>query len=185
MTETREILAAAMEKHGLEIRSVFVPWSASRNKGEKDPSLNWKVTLRRRGRMAQTERECNGFDILTADYMAGCGHCPSYVPSFRPVSIDQRDAIRHECETGRQFVVGGYKGKPIRPDACDVLHSLLMDAEAIDCATFEEWADNFGYDADSRSAEATYRACLEIGLKLRAGLGDAALAELRDAARDY
>lgn len=64
-------------------------------------------------------------------------------------------------------------------------NSLVSDADVLDCSTFEEWADNLGYDKDSRKAEATYRECLALALKLRNGLGEAALAELREAAQDY
>ena len=49
----------------------------------------------------------------------------------------------------------------------------------------EGWAADLGYDTDSRSAEQTYRACLEIGLKMRNGLGDAQLRALRGIYQDY
>ena len=42
-----------------------------------------------------------------------------------------------------------------------------------------------GYDPDSRKAEGIYRACLELALKLRNGLGEKLLAELREAVADY
>jgi hypothetical protein len=60
-----------------------------------------------------------------------------------------------------------------------------MDADAIDHATFADWASDFGYETDSRQAERIYKQCLEIGLKLRAMLGDSTLSELREAAQDY
>jgi hypothetical protein len=75
--------------------------------------------------------------------------------------------------------------KAIMPDACDVLHSLLMDSEVLDSNSFESWASDFGYDPDSRKAESIYRACLEIGLKVRNGLGESIVAELRAAFQDY
>jgi hypothetical protein len=67
----------------------------------------------------------------------------------------------------------------------DVLASLVMDSSAIDYSTYEEWAGDCGHDPDSRKGEAIYRACLEIALKLRNGLGEAGLAALREAAQDY
>ena len=60
-----------------------------------------------------------------------------------------------------------------------------MDADVLDYPTFEEWADTFGYDCDSRSAEKTYRDCLEIALKMRAIFGEADLTKLRDTFQDY
>lgn len=52
---------------GLTVESRFVPFSQSRNNGEKNFSLNWIVTVKRNGR-----------DVLSTDYMAGMGHCPGY-----------------------------------------------------------------------------------------------------------
>lgn len=45
------------------------------------------------------------------------------------------------------------------PRITDVLENLFSDSEAGDYDSFEEWADALGYDADSRKAEATYKAC--------------------------
>lgn len=73
----------------------------------------------------------------------------------------------------------------IMPDSLDVIYSLLRDGDAIDSPTYESWAEGNGYDTDSRKGESIYRACLEIGLKLRAALGEAGLEKLRTAFQDY
>ena len=102
-----------------------------------------------------------------------------------------------ECESGFPMAIDQWgrgpenvfkpipKSAPIMPDAIDVLYSLTMDSSVLEYATFEDWASEYGYDADSRSAESTYRACLEIALKLRAAIGDAGLETLRNAFQDY
>ena len=79
------------------------------------------------------------------------------------------------------------KNKPveIKPEPRDVIHCLLSDGEAIDHAKYEDWADNFGYDRDSRKGEAIYRHCLELGLQLRSSLGDDNLRKLREAFEGY
>lgn len=61
------------------------------------------------------------------------------------------------------------------PTAADVLYSLLSDASGIDNAagSFEDWAGEYGYDTDSRKAEAAYQATLAQTQRLRALLGDA------------
>lgn len=183
MNATKESIEAVAAELGLTLRSEFVPWSKSRNAGEKSPSLNWKITLRKDGR-----------DILTTDYMAGVGHCPSYQASVKDLgnkdSVMRDGYIRRECETGHRAmpIVGSASrsmGMPINPNFADVLHSLASDADAIDAGGFEEWAENLGYDTDSRKAEATYRACLDIALKLRNALGEQGLATLREAVQDY
>ena len=208
---------AALESLKLTVDAAFVPFSQSRNKAEKLPSLNWRVTVKR-----------DGHDVLTTDYSAGMAHCPGYagktVPStFQPHSYKNasgkpypgtasmyrsakpheilsqyRDAIcAAECESGFPMEIdpwgrgteNTFKRKPkapaIAPDPVDVLYSLTLDSGVLDYGTFEDWAAEFGYDTDSRSAEAAYRACLEIALKLRAAIGDAGLETLKTAFEDY
>ncbi len=144
----KEEIQAFMAENKVTIESEFVPWSQSRNKGEKHRSLNWRIRLLHAGRT-----------ILETDYSAGVAHCPSYRQGRRTVDI--------------------------APDACDVIASLSMNSRVLDCSSFEEWAGEFGYDVDSRKAESIYRACLEIALKLRNGLGEEGLRALQNATQDY
>lgn len=158
-----------LKKHGLTVESVFVPFSQSRNKDEKNPSLNWKVTLLHKGRK-----------IVTTDYMAGCGHAPSYSqPGYN--TLDGRKGVNYECEHGKEFA--GSK-RLIKPDSRDVIWSLLMDSDVLNYGDFESWAGDFGYDPDSRKAERTYNDCMRIALKVRA-IGESVIEELRDAYQDY
>ena len=183
----QETLQRAAARLNLTVKAQFVPFSVSRSKDQKDKNLNWRVTLQRDGR-----------DIITTDYSAGQGHCPAYKlrktqkdPSW-PRRFDQvqRDAIAGECETGRVHVIGmsGYiipKPKAIIPNECNVIHSLVNDSDVLNYSCFEEWAENFGYDSDSRRAESIYQDCLAIALQLRNGLGERAFAELQAACQDY
>lgn len=179
--DARDKIIAATEALGLTVRAEFVPWSASRNRSEREPSLNWKITLVRDGR-----------DVLTTDYGAGSGHCPSYKSGGD--SAVQRKLIAFECERGFAAVWGdnvsrpvfaGISRKPILPDTCSVIASLIVDADALDHAGFEGWASTHGEDPDGRAAERTYRACLEIALKLRSAVGDDGMRKLSEACRDF
>jgi hypothetical protein len=59
------------------------------------------------------------------------------------------------------------------PTAHDVMQSLLSDASGIENARdFEDWADEYGYDTDSRAAEKSYQATVAEVAKLRKFLGD-------------
>ena len=170
MTTTAESIEDFARSIGLTMQFTFVPWLHSRNGGEKQPSLNWKITLLHKG---QT--------ILVTDYSAGMANCPSYKPhkgaASRPVAVDL------ECKYG---TVGGRSdGKAIVPQFADVLHSLVLDADVADYGTFEEWADSLGYDTDSRKAEAIYRACLDTYLALKNGIGMENFLKLREAVQDY
>ena len=44
------------------------------------------------------------------------------------------------------------------PTVEDVLDCLASEASGIDYGTFEDWAEELGYDTDSRRAERTYKA---------------------------
>lgn len=202
MTDQPEMTAAEkirawMEAHGVSVESTFVPYSKSRNAkgggmgGDKPwPSLNWSVRiLAPKGRM-----------ILETSYSAGSAHAPAYKASAEKIKraamfygrsdqVTRADMIAWELENGKAVAsVGGgqFSGRePITPDPVAVLASLAMDSSVLDAGGFEAWAAEFDYDPDSRKAEAIYRACLEIALKLRAGLGEAGLSALREVCQDY
>lgn len=163
-----------LERMGVALAATFVPFSQSRNKAETDPSLNWRVTLKREGR-----------DVLTTDYMQGAGHCPAYTdPTIFPGPERKRDQyttakrIREECETGRHS--NGRRLPLDPPDVVDVLHSLLLDASAIDAGGFAEWCAEYDYSTDSISAKASYDACIDVAIKLRGAFGDKTLRELNE-----
>lgn len=60
------------------------------------------------------------------------------------------------------------------PSLSDVLECLASDAATVENAQdFEDWANELGYDTDSRKAEASYEACLEQSDNLKELLGDA------------
>lgn len=73
-----------------------------------------------------------------------------------------------------------------RPSLPDVLYSLLSEGSAFfDAASFEEWAEDYGFDTDSRKAERMFRECQETGRKLSRAINAAEITELRDAFADY
>ena len=173
---------ALIQSLGLEYKAAFVPFSHSRNKAEKHPSLNWVITL------------AKGRQTLQTDYMQGCAHVPEY--SQRERTCDTRwysDYIVKVCEQGiylsrvtYERAQGTWKGQPVpAPKITDVLYSLCMDSDVLEAGSFEQWAGDLGYDTDSRKAESIYRACLDNALKLRMMIGDANLSKLRELFQDY
>lgn len=172
---------ALIQKLGLEYSAEFIPFSKSRNAKEKRPSLNWKVTIKRGNRS------------LTTDYMQGYGHIPVIRLAKGNTSVTKDRYVRLVCEMGRyseqevSFEDLSFKTKTLlpKPELQDVLYSLVMDANALDYPNFEQWASDYGYEEDSRSAEKIYRACLSTGLELRALIGNDALEKLRDLYQDY
>ena len=75
------------------------------------------------------------------------------------------------------FSQGSAHKKP--PTLAEVLDCLASDASGVDNAqSFEDWANEYGYDTDSRKAEATYRACEKQAQELKALLGQDAYNQL-------
>lgn len=173
----QEELEQFIAEMGLTMTTEFVPWSKSKRKDEKEPSLNWKVTILR-----------NGKELLTINYTAGMGHCPHYKKRREFIfkkTIYNMDIITRECETGREAIGLSNLGPKIEPKLTDVLYCLANDASVLDYKSFEDWAESYGYDPDSRIAEKIYNECLKTGLALRNGLGENNLQALQEAAQDY
>jgi hypothetical protein len=103
------------------------------------------------------------------DYYTGSGHRkppPMHQrprPPYRPGTIAHADYVK--------------TFKAVAPQAADVLYSLLLDSSAVG-QSFESWASDFGYDTDSRAAEATYRACQQNADKLSRVIDATTRAEL-------
>ncbi len=197
----RETVESVAKELAITMTSSFVPWSQSRNKNEKTPSLNWVVRLHKGNLPKERCLACRGMvfvngveclhippPFIETDYMAGMAHCPSYKIKDR---YEQQQMVARECETGRacrfmaNMAVTSPSRRDIVPELASVLSCLCSDSDAIDYATFEEWAQSMGADPDSRKAEATYRACLETALKMRSGLGDEGFRRLREACQGY
>lgn len=58
----------------------------------------------------------------------------------------------------QKVVKDGYR-EPLGPRPAEVLAAVCGDALEASETTFEDWAGNFGYDSDSRKAEAIYNTC--------------------------
>lgn len=172
-----DTVSQTLQDMGLTIESKFIPFSQSRNKAEKYPSLNWLVTLKYKGK-----------EVITTDYMAGCAHCPSY---NQKNDYNTRQALAVECESGYTarptWSEGNFypdKKKPIFPKIEDVVYSLVMDSDVIEY-DFPDWCSNFGYEEDSRKAESIYKQCQDIALKMIRSLGTDNLNTLREVYQDY
>lgn len=157
----------------IDYKAEFVPQSQSRNAG-KEPCLNWRVTV----------------GPITTDYMQGIAHLAHYNHAHSRLAV-YNDAIREACETGRSKIRASKSASEAcrsfektipAPELVDVLYSLVMDSDAIEYGCFEDWAECFGYDVDSREAEKVYRQCVEIALKLRQAVD---LNAAREAFDDY
>jgi hypothetical protein len=92
------------------------------------------------------------------------------------VTLTRTDSEGRRHHLSTQFFTGyGLRERmPDGPSAEDVLESMLLDASGYENAQgFADWCSEYGYDSDSRKAEAVYRATGKQTEKLRKFLGDA------------
>lgn len=169
----RETLESRMNELGITADIQFVP--RSKSKEPKAEWINWLAKFFIKGR-----------PMIESEYRQGIGHIVGFKhdTQSRIKSIAWAETLDLILETGkiRAWEHTGYRWSLKTPSAVDVFACLLSDSDAIDHADYEEWAGNLGYDPDSRSGEAIYRACLKIGLTIRSALGEPAFSELRELA---
>jgi hypothetical protein len=134
-----------IKDYDIKILSDYIPMD-----GQEEPRLKWKVRLYRLNE-----------SVMELEYTAGMAHAPSYPAAC---AVD-------ECRTGLRAGSTDFKKHYILPVASDVIRSVMLDSSAMDYGCFEDWARNYGYDTDSRAAEAIYRLCLQRAVRLRANLG--------------
>jgi hypothetical protein len=136
----------------------------------------WAVTILRDGQAYQTE------------YSAGAGHryypkrCRIVPLKYRgkPVPFGHLDARSvHDIERNKQ-------SKPTQPNLADVLYCIVSDAQDVAFGeTFEEFAESFGYDTDSRSAEKCFNGCRDSYFAMIRLFGQRGFEELCELFQDY
>jgi hypothetical protein len=173
--------------NNLTMTSIFVPFSASRSRLERHKSLNFIVTL------------SSNTGSISTDYMKGNGHLEMTIsPTYRDhVSIKNLDLLRAKnecCETGKyhngfsgNIEIKRVSGKAVKfptPTIDEVLYSLNNDSDVANYS-FEEWAENYGYDSDSISANNIYLACQKTAKEFRKMLSSRQRAELTELLQEY
>lgn len=175
-------IEAYLNSIGLQHNIVFIPQSRSRNAG-KEPCINWSVCL---------WKSNNDKNKMLTDYQQGVGHLPKW---NSPVKNEYDTKLKYSCmlraiETGKVHRIVNDTPVPTNtkltpPSVVDVIYSLIMDSDVLDYAGFELWANNLGFDTDSRKAETIYNICINNTLKLKSILGQEALDKLKDLYQDY
>jgi len=94
-----------------------------------------------------------------------------------PHMPDWNDANHYKCKLtmGRKQMTVYFSqsyGVSHEPEVVDVLNCLADDSAGVSNArSFEEWAEEYGYDTDSRKAEKTYNVCVKQAARLLSFLG--------------
>ena len=154
VSESYAELERVAERHGLTLTFEFVPQHFPEGTKACDMSMKWIVNVL-----------CNGKHVLTTDYTQGSYFCPSRPKGLGNLTVADVENIRRDCATQPR------SGQPVDP--LDALWGIARDCQSVEQARgFEDWANEFGYDTDSRKAEAIYRTCVDQWKALRHYIGD-------------
>lgn len=177
---------ALIEELGLSMVATFVPFSESRhakpNPTFHDLQINWRISWG-----INLPTWLHKLPYLTTDYSQGLAHVPGYQYGLRD-SLYNFGRMYAAVQENIHFYPDSrpFRTKRIPPPKIeDVLYCLLADSDAIEYRDFADWANNYGYDLDSRKAEAIYQSCLTTGLSLRAVIGNRNLQRLHNAFQNF
>ena len=172
------------------LRDIGVDWStveAEYHDPPKDDPEYWVTPLRAivrdNAKRAQKESRAETMAQFTARHRITLS---SERVSLNPHMADVIDGSHWRCRIRydrRSMTVYFSQGSAHTkdPTVVDVLSCLAGDAQAYDNAeSFEDWADEFGLDVDSRRAEKTYRVIEKQNEGLRRVLADVYSAALHD-----
>jgi hypothetical protein len=171
------------EQAGLSLSVIAGPTGALR---EDWPCISYRVAI----------HDSRRREVWSGDYHLGTGHVK--FRGKRPVNLSLTEASiaehlalgktirpeyrKEQAETAAKFA----KVQGVTPKLNDVAHSILSDGAAFfDGQRFEDWAADFGYDPDSRKAEAVFKACDDTGRQLARAFSRDTLDGLREWASNY
>lgn len=157
MQTQKEQIKPTLESFNLSCR--IFPAGVKAMNDDGNPMCAWVVTFTN-----TTTNRSESFDYFTG---YGCGPLPTdkwlnEMKNIRPGTKDRlidktiMPRIAHEWAEKMKWA----------PDPIEILWAIARDGDA-NQESFDDWAANFGYDADSRKAEKIYNACRENFFKLR------------------
>jgi hypothetical protein len=156
MSESYAELEKVAGELGLTLIFEFQPQVFPDGTGIGDMGMKWKVTVMHLGK-----------GLVATTYTQGVAHCPSY-PKGHRLTVADYENIRRDCATARLPYGSGNPKEPL-----DALWSIARDCQSVmQNGSFEEWAREFGYDEDSRKAEAIYNECVKHYLAIKRSIGD-------------
>lgn len=143
----------------------------TRDKWECD---QWNITLYRTGK-----KEC-----FNTQFYTGIGHrvlSPMGETYKRRIKQDYKNSVNlaHQLKQNEKE-----NAKPQIPHVASILHSLTLDASANDYS-FNDWCNDYGYDADSIKALGIYQACCNTAKELQKLFNRSELSALSELLQDY
>jgi len=155
-TQKLQEIETIADEYGIKVQSVFVPQEFTEETPLLDMSRKWEIEI------------TGGRRKISTEFTQGVGHCPSYK---QRLTVHDKQQLVRECA---QLVPADRE--TAENVALEALWSVCQDCLGVMQAhDFEDWAGEYGYDTDSRKAEAIYRKCLETYMAMRGSFGDEAI----------
>jgi hypothetical protein len=135
---------------------------------------------------------------FSTEYRLGVGHVKWTGPAclygftqteeniFHALSVKPHATIKdqyHAAHAGAAAKVA--RRQKVAPKPFEVLAACCRDGLDAHGQSFEDYADNYGMDRDSRKGEATYRQCREIYFKVERLIGADNLRKLAELANQF
>lgn len=153
MSEAYNELETIANELGLVCVFTFKPGDFADDAPVNTLTRNWTVKVER-----------NGKEIISFPYFEGYAFCEAYPKKFGNLTVADANAIRRECQLGPRAK------EPRQP--LNALHNIAMDCIGVDDASgFEDWAQTYCYDPDSRKAYAVWEECNRFYHALKATVG--------------
>jgi hypothetical protein len=187
-----------LDLHPVEFGVVPIPertdgWINSEPDGKKWEAFHYRVSI------------SSGRNKLAVEYSKGSGllRWKNNAETGRAVLEHHSAGVGHNllkkmgCKPGASYR-GASRGftiaekavfdnciEPEPPTVDEVLMSLAQDAQSLENSpVFEDWCGEYGFDTDSRKAEAVFRKVQDTSARLRKVLGEAAYRRLINEVRD-
>lgn len=118
-------------------------------KGLQGEQFAWSVELKR------------GDKVFTGSYTAGFAHCKRATGGTKGPREKMTQKIARAFKPFGGLTIDDCSGyvTPTAPTLKGYLECLQLDARSGEHLLFEDFANEFGYEVDSRKAEAIWRAC--------------------------
>lgn len=118
---------------------------------------------------------------MLAIYQSRAGSAPGAIAEVKSQWKEQAEILKANPPIRMSFDFWGSqydKEKGVQPSAYDILSCVASDSSCPD--TFKDFCAEFGYDEDSRKAEATFKRCLAFSKKINAFFTEEELEALRE-----
>lgn len=178
-TATEKTIPEFVKENGITLESVELaerPDRVGSDDDWNDTAYHFKVTIK------------HGNATHELFYSMGCGHSTYKARKGRSIyaqrnghgfGVRQWEIDQYKKSSHKNASIWIVKNtKPKAPDVASVVDSLRCDSDVLNYSTFEDWADCFGYETDSRKAEKTYQACIQSAVQVRALFGPSLFEEL-------